>query len=114
MATVTATAYLDMRYGFDFSVLYYADYYQYASTIFRANSYDGFSAEFRGSGFTYSYYGEPDGERVQLPATRNSQFSAVPWRVSTCRRTLSLALRAPIQLPMIWRSSGLLSPGTTC
>lgn len=61
MATVTATAYLDMRYGFDFSVLYYADYYQYASTIFRANSYDGFSAEFRGSGFTYSYYGEPTG-----------------------------------------------------
>jgi len=62
MATITATASIDMRYGgFDFSTLYNADYYQYGSTIFRAYSYSGFVSEFRGSGFSYNYYGEPTG-----------------------------------------------------
>ena len=61
MATISATASIDLRYGFDFSALYNADYYQYGSTIFRAMNYNGFIAEFRGSGFSYNYYGEPTG-----------------------------------------------------
>lgn len=54
-ATITINSIYNFNSGLpDFSSIYYAESYDYGSTVFRARYYDGEVEEFRGTGFKYS------------------------------------------------------------
>ena len=61
MVFVDAYAGLNMWSGFNFYKLNSYASYDYNSSMFRLNYYDGTSETFTGSGFTYDYYGRPTG-----------------------------------------------------
>lgn len=61
--TIYTTAGFDLT-RLDFSSIYDASSYTYGSSIFRANYYNGYADEFRGSGFNYNAFGEPVGGTV--------------------------------------------------